>query len=453
MPININKTILKLNTSIPTNKLNHTTKTFKDGTLKVWDLAYEFVLSTIDQPQVTQMYGFDFSRTFNNKKLCSSPITYHPTEGNFSRNCNYIYNSSFQINFSDLILWTTYQQYKEIEILSYCNSFHLHSNCKLEKLNKNQYTVTTNKSISVTIQKNKTIVYPYNLYVPTNDGIFICANNNKPNKATEYSWLERVNMVQQYISMVGTSISVLFHLFFIITYTLFKYLHNKGGRNVFGIVCSLLFSDILFLIATGLSDHQNACRTVAILLHWTLFIDHTWAVIIAADILSHFLRKSVNQNTGTRKRFLWYIFASIVPSSIIIITTATLDETNVFVFDYGRDGICWIGSFYAMLIFYMIPVVIGYMFSIGCLSCVIIYLRRNNKQNNKALGKNTNIHLSKIALKLVIVLGISEIIGFIQIYGSNLSENEQIFNTVFSFLYNIARSFPRHPYLHNIFME
>ena len=45
-----------------------------------------------------------------------------------------------------------------------------------------------------------------------------------------------------------------------------------------------------------------------------------------------------------------------------------------------------------------------------------------------------------MAIKLIVILGITEIIGLIQITGSNLSESETVFNAVFGIFYDITRS-------------
>lgn len=69
---------------------------------------------------------------------------------------------------------------------------------------------------------------------------------------------------------------------------------------------------------------------------------------------------------------------------------------------------------------------------------------RNQEQRTRRIllnsGRKAN-NLIILTFKLVLILGIVEVIGFVQIRNDNLTENEEIFNKVFAILFTICLSF------------
>ena len=80
--------------------------------------------------------------------------------------------------------------------------------------------------------------------------------------------------------------------------------------------------------------------------------------------------------------------------------------------------------------------------SLVFLALCFSHLFRQEKSQRKKL-KNSgrpDLNLAQIMLKLVIVLGLTEIIGFIQIPRDNQKESNKIVNSLFAFLYTFLRS-------------
>ena len=69
-----------------------------------------------------------------------------------------------------------------------------------------------------------------------------------------------------------------------------------------------------------------------------------------------------------------------------------------------------------------------------------IWKRENEARKVLKKSGRRNSNLLAIAFKLILALGLIEILGFTQISKKNLSENELIFNSVFAAIYTILRS-------------
>jgi len=70
-----------------------------------------------------------------------------------------------------------------------------------------------------------------------------------------------------------------------------------------------------------------------------------------------------------------------------------------------------------------------------------LYRKENNRRKQLRDSGRNEVNLVGIATKLIVLLGIVEIVGAIQIVKAHrLNENELIFNATFSLLYSLIRS-------------
>ena len=109
---------------------------------------------------------------------------------------------------------------------------------------------------------------------------------------------------------------------------------------------------------------------------------------------------------------------------------------------YGENDICFINNPYSNLYFYCIPLAAIYFITISLLVYTLYCIWKRENKARKIFQKSGrhNENLLSIAFKLILALGLIEILGFTQISKKNLSENELIFNSIFAALYTILRS-------------
>jgi len=130
----------------------------------------------------------------------------------------------------------------------------------------------------------------------------------------------------------------------------------------------------------------------------------------------------------------------ILTTGVMVLVIA-LNETGTLGFNYIEN--CWIGDFYLQLAFFFIPTVVTYIACFSCLILILYSIKQSTDYTNRSLSGSVSkgsINILHIGIKLIIVLGISESIGLIQIRSTTLTESELILNNTFAVFYNVTRS-------------
>ncbi|XP_057311654.1 uncharacterized protein LOC130649400 [Hydractinia symbiolongicarpus] len=398
----------------------------------LWKYVESLVIVKDTGGQITKLYGFDVSRMFSNSRVCAQPYVSTINNVNFSKNCDLNeHNNSYSIQ--NISIWITLKENNISRFYSSCNRFHLHSKCLLRRLPEN----ITLKNGNLHVGKNTT--YVVEQYMPLEDGFAVCIHTNKQ---IHYKWLEDLRNVEYYVSIVGTSLSILSYAWIIVTFILFKELRTLPGLNTLGMCSSLLVADIFFLLATTSNASYHLCLSVAIFLHWSLLVSFTWCTVIAFDLVSTFGSFVVMSRRSSMKKFARrYLFVLALPTLIVVITV-TLDQGSNVNVGYGINHICWINYLHARIAAYIVPILLAFLVTLISLSYTIYKIHNNIQTNQNVLKSESKNALKtiKIALKLIITLGLIEGIGFIQIVKTDLSERELAVNASFGFVYSLLRS-------------
>lgn len=98
--------------------------------------------------------------------------------------------------------------------------------------------------------------------------------------------------------------------------------------------------------------------------------------------------------------------------------------------------------FLSQLFLYVVPVSVIFVTTFTSCTLTLYFLLKHEKRSRKLLQKTRRRtkDMVTIAFKLILTLGVVEVIGFMQISKSGLSENGLIFNATFSVIYIIFRS-------------
>ena len=128
-------------------------------------------------------------------------------------------------------------------------------------------------------------------------------------------------------------------------------------------------------------------------------------------------------------------------SLVIILTVIILGESDTIDFKFERK--CWFCKLHHMLGFYFIPAVVSYSLCFVCLCIVLVSINKKRSEVRQALNQNgkPKTDLLKIGINLLLILGITEIIGLIQIKSLSLSHDERIVNITFGLIYDFLKSF------------
>jgi len=415
----------------------------------------KIVLATEKHLQ-TSLYGFDLTRTFQGPRLCSSvrSMTNLSKVYNKSYSCNKLMKDLF--NLSTTIIsdqGTTINHFNFNLVFKnegvveqwayYCQQFHLDSDCFHKDVYPDVFTVDDNKTLYFEIS-SKVFIAKANEYIPTSDGRFQVCIGKVNNEEEVVPWLGHVLEAKYLISVIGTALSVFAYLLIILTFALIPELQNVGGTYVLVLVILLLISDIIFIsILVVIVRNTLECKWSGLVLHWMMLSICVWSIVIAIDITLKFSTKSSNVASRSTNNSLYrrLVMTMILTTGVMVLVIA-LNETDTLNFDY--DQTCWIGNFYLKLAFFFIPTSVSYLVCILCLILILNAIKESADETRQSLkdcvNRNHGINIAKIGIKLMIVLGISESIGLIQIRSTDLTENELIVNNFFGVFYDILRS-------------
>ena len=437
-----NITVLKRIKSVNMKLLSELQTKLSNQSSKLWLYAKSFYVRSLKKEMLSKLYGFDISRTFPDDGLCAEPITFDGSKTVFFPNCSANLKNS-TLHKTAFISWMVLKKKGTLRKISTCSLFHLHSNCGLHVI-KSNYIIDANKTLTYKQNNNKSLTLAAGEYLPLLQGIGVCAVQvNHKTLLPVWHLLKTVRVVEYYISIIGTSISILCYIWIIATYLSFNELRNIPGLNTVAFCSCLLLADVSFIIATEAHTVYDLCKAIGIILHWSLLTAQMWVIVIAIDLASKFGVLTVVSRERNMKRFVRYcIFAFIVPTVIVLITLL-LNETSKGYIGYGDYGVCWIKDFNARIFSYIVPISIGFVLSVATISFTVYKISLAEHESRQILSKSVGrkINVYKIALKLVVILGVTEMLGFIQIRKGILTENEQMFNSTFAMVYTVLRSF------------
>ena len=400
----------------------------------IWTNVSEVYLSSSDIVEITSLYGFDPSRYFSSHRLCSFKHDVNmSTDGtNLTDICQQS-NKTNELSFMIRINQTSHNI-----ATTNCSMFHLHSSCPVIEINK--IKISQHLKNASFFHKGKHFLFDPTQYRPTlnNGSIAVCAIEADHKQQNEYKWKEDFEDIEYKLIIVLEGISIFFGVIFLITHMFFKELRNRGGIFFMCLATSILMTDCLFFLCT------TNYKVSAILLHLSLLFVNVWSAVLVIDLCFTFTSKemkNVADTPSTKQIFRKAVLVSLVPF-LVVGACVTLDETKTIQFGYGENSVCWMSQYYPRLAAYTIPSLVTYVASFMCLIFLLHHLQKRNADSKITLQSSghADISIVRIALKLVIILGIVEILGFIQISKTTLTENETKVNVIFGFLYNVTKS-------------
>ena len=399
-------------------------------------------VSSVRHPYITDLYRMDLTRSFANDKTCMY-TNFHPV--NISENCKLkTDNISYEKN--EYVLLAKYEingpSSGVIQAIT-CDEFYATLACPMRRVD--DYNIGSNNSV-MDIKRNKT--YKKHQYQLLSNGVGVCIDgktesleSKKPVGKSIPRWVEALMDVERIITLIGIALSFIGYIWTMVTYGTVRELRKTPGKNIICICLTLLIADMLVLITMAARENYKACKVVGIVLHWALLSVQFWAAVIAFDILATFRSTSLSRNMYSKKKLLSYMaFAWGIPT-IAIIILVILDETGTLFMGYGSGKICWIASRYGRIGGFIAPFVLSIIFTTLTLSYTIHRIRTHTKKSKKLLKKSggENFSLARMALKLVLLLGVIEVLGLIHL--NPTSDAFMAINAVCSLLYTVLRSF------------
>lgn len=242
--------------------------------------------------------------------------------------------------------------------------------------------------------------------------------------------------IQNNIALYGTSVSIFANTMVVITYCTFKDLNNIHGLNIVAMCISLIFSDVIFLTLSNIPDERKAtiCYPISIILYWSMLNSQMWVLIISFDLglVIHLKTSVVSRNK--MKSFARYVMFTFLVPSVFIAVALSLNETDVI--SLGFKTTCNLQHFMNYPWLTVIPMIVLILLSIGILVKSMLRIYSEKKDTVRRLNSDQyDVDVVGIAVKLVVGLGLIEVVGFVQLKGGS-----ETFNEINLFVYNVARS-------------
>ncbi|XP_065675440.1 uncharacterized protein LOC136091661 [Hydra vulgaris] len=424
-----NSTLLQCNISVPVMKSLTNNKTIFNP-LSSGSLIF-FITSVYNQLN-TELYNFNIERSFTQNKLCAQPMVFNYKEGEFISSCDYITENK-TIKYEDLVLWVEIHDNEIKKKMSICKQFHLTSNCILRNLTNN-YKIE-NQTLTYTYL-NKEYQFNTDQFVPLNKGVGIC-------ESSLLLKLKNKNILdnaKNLLSLILLFVSMGCYLLIFTTHISFKELRIRSNLNLITLCAFLILSDFSIFLAIFENKQKYMCKYISIILHWSLLAGYNFVLCMAIELTLKFWR-FVPKSLGRTNPFIATIFISLMVPTVIVSVNLALDFTGAVYIGYGANNICWIGGFYARIFSYILPLGIILASSVLCLMLTICNITMLESANKKTLGngKKSRVNLVMITMKLALILGVTDALGFFQI-SIPLTEWEILFNSIFSLIYTCCRS-------------
>ena len=99
---------------------------------------------------------------------------------------------------------------------------------------------------------------------------------------------QRESLILNYITFIGTLLSIISLCFLIGVYMMFKELRNLPGKCLINLSLALLFYQAIFLGAAESKVFDVLCKAVAIFLHYFILAAFCWMCAMAFDTAKAF---------------------------------------------------------------------------------------------------------------------------------------------------------------------
>ena len=268
----------------------------------------------------------------------------------------------------------------------------------------------------------------------------------------QYSWEITFHNIEHYVIVCITPLTIFGYVWAIMIFAYFKELQNLPRLNSVCMTFTLLIGDSVYYIgyqiegnaATGVD--KMFCKIYAIVLQWCFICSAVWALLTAAELTYCFSRNVLIPNKVNKRRFFVYLATSVLTPSIFVSMTHYFDSNGLVRAGIGdgSNGMCWLSEFKSRLFFYIIPIAVGYVVTLSLLAVIIGSLTKkiNAVRPVMKLSATHGHKIVRFVFNLSLVLGLSELTGFVQIRKSSdrLTDADLTVNAVFSLLYTVVRS-------------
>ena len=385
------------------------------------------VVFTNIKPIDTFLYCGNVGHTFPNRMMCIRPTI---SEKFVSvRNIKSTF-SGFKY-FNTTITWFELNGNHLFQKISKCDAFHLNRRCA-DYVKTEKFKIHLNRVISLKDAFGNLIYLKPEDYLPSTNGIIFCRRSNSaPYRST---------LVGIILSLIGTVLSSISYVAIIVTFSYFEEMRTLANLNISGLCATLLMYDIFYFSTALVYENATACKTVAVLWHWSSLAEQFWVLLTAILIFRN--TKSLRQSLGSNiKKFRIYALIAYTVPLVLVTCLVSVDVAGYLDIGYGKNGLCWITSFESRLYFHVIPVSTVIVITTALLVGIVISIKHHQIKTQNLMKNRPRLQITKIAIRLIIIFGITEIVGFMQMTFSKVSETDKILGECISIFFILSKGY------------
>lgn len=342
----------------------------------------------------------------------------------------------------NVFMFLNISKYETKRLVYTCKTFY--NGCPLRILDSNLTTIQDGGKLAyVSDEGNKTYgVKEYTLISENVHGV--CIDIVK--SPTMPAWYSTVQIIDGYISISGSFLSIISYIIVLTTFFLFEQPFNMPTYCAIALCTSLFFADGLFLSMNILHLFEFdrsplTCDIIGSVDHFFLISGQIWCVIMAVNLANSLKSITLLNQSSIRSKFIKYCFISYIGSLITVILAIVLRETRILDAEYETREVCLFNAGpLVRVVLQILPLIVSFIASLLFISFSIHYVAKENQRNNEILGRTQYVNITRIALKLIFMFGIPEGIGLIYVPKA-MSNNEMYINIVFGVFYSIAKGF------------
>lgn len=283
------------------------------------------------------------------------------------------------------------------------------------KLNSSEFYFTNN----LTLVYNS-LVYELGDYVYNNSMVYVCVKFEREYDVTTTSNTLEDDLALVILTWIGFIMSIIGLLVLFITYVIFKELRSLPGKNLMNLSISLCLAELLWLVGSTLDNYPTACTVVAIANHYFFLAFFGASSVIAFHSCLVFGRKMAVRRSPSEDNKIFIIYLLVIwgMPGLFLLVFGLLDHQGVFIIDYGKSVVCWLGTKESKIFLFILPFGILLLFNLILFIIVALRLHKNQKSSARALGKDARkreLQNIKVCVKLSTLMGFSWLFGLLQV--------------------------------------
>ncbi|XP_043199365.1 cadherin EGF LAG seven-pass G-type receptor 3-like [Amphibalanus amphitrite] len=223
------------------------------------------------------------------------------------------------------------------------------SACAKIRLQPAQFARRANGSVFVLVYDR--LLAPGQYEEADGGGLLVCAADPAGDISFKY------NRVQEHISFVCFTLSIVCLAAHILVHTFFSKLRNLPAKNLLSLSCALLMAQLLYLTGIVQNSIFSLCFLFGISIHYFFLAAFFWMSVMSVDVCRAFTSDTYRPDARRKSFRLYSLYAWGLPALIVGIAIF-IDQSGVLAFYRPRYAthLCWFNNPSALGLFFALPV-------------------------------------------------------------------------------------------------